>query len=117
MRRTPWLVIVPCAVGIAVAGAWVGHALWSPSRHSFGKNAATLAFLVACLVFRLFVDLLRFRRTGRGLAMVAPLSATLVVVLALLAGVLNGLGVAGIVLVGAALLAIPLSLAAWVLSG
>ena len=64
------------------------------------------------------VDFSRFRRTGDGLVSnIVSLSAALVVVLMSLAWVLNGVGLAGVVLVGAALLAIPLSLAAWILWG
>jgi hypothetical protein len=118
VRRTRWLVVVPCAIGIAVAGVWVGQAISSPTRRPFGLDAGVLAFVVACLVFRLCVDLSRFRRSGDGLVSnVVSLSAALVVVLVSLAWVLNGVALAGVILVCAALLAIPLSLAAWVLWG
>ena len=118
MRRTRWLVLAPCAIGITIAGVLVGQALSSPTRHPFGLGEATLTFGVACLVFRLCVDFSRFRRTDEGLVSnIVSLCAALVVVLVSLAWVLNGVGLAGIVLVSAALLAIPLSLAAWILWG
>lgn len=55
----------------------------------FGLAAGTLTFCAACVAFRMVVDLVRLSRTGEGWAMIASLSAGLIVILVALALVLD----------------------------